>query len=141
MVRGLGPGLSLCCHGADRFRFRQTAVPRPAAVHRPAPTRTDPGLRVDLWRHNPPLLAWAAWQIYQIDRMHNGIGDRDFLVQAYRSATLNTMWWLNQKDASDRGVFGGGFLGMDNIGCSTGTSRCRRAVNSPRWTALRGWRR
>ncbi|MCB0930617.1 MAG: glucosidase [Mycobacterium sp.] len=65
---------------------------------------------------NPPLLAWAAWQVYQIDRMHNGIGDRDFLVQAYRSATLNTMWWLNQKDASDRGVFGGGFLGMDNIG-------------------------
>jgi hypothetical protein len=26
------------------------------------------------------------------------------------------MWWLNQKDARDRGVFGGGFLGMDNIG-------------------------
>lgn len=65
---------------------------------------------------NPPLLAWAAWQVYQIDRMHSGSGDRDFLVQAYRSATLNTMWWLNQKDASDRGVFGGGFLGMDNIG-------------------------
>jgi hypothetical protein len=26
------------------------------------------------------------------------------------------MWWLNQKDSRDRGVFGGGFLGMDNIG-------------------------
>ncbi len=26
------------------------------------------------------------------------------------------MWLLNQKDASNRGVFGGGFLGMDNIG-------------------------
>ena len=26
------------------------------------------------------------------------------------------LWWLNQKADEDRGVFGGGFLGMDNIG-------------------------
>ena len=65
---------------------------------------------------NPPVLAWAAWQVYQLDRLHNGVGDRDFLAQAYRSSTLNAAWWLNQKDNADRGVFGGGFLGMDNIG-------------------------
>ena len=65
---------------------------------------------------NPPVHAWAAWQVYQLDRMHNGTGDRDFLARIYRSSTLNTMWWLNQKDSCDRGVFGGGFLGMDNIG-------------------------
>jgi Glycosyl hydrolase family 63 C-terminal domain len=65
---------------------------------------------------NPPMHAWAAWQVYQIDRMHTGSGDRDFLARAYRSSTLNAMWWLNQKDATNRGVFGGGFLGMDNIG-------------------------
>ena len=65
---------------------------------------------------NPPVLAWAAWQVYQLDRRHSGAGDRDFLARIYRSATLNAMWWLNQKDSSDRGVFGGGFLGMDNIG-------------------------
>ncbi|WP_099025543.1 MGH1-like glycoside hydrolase domain-containing protein [Mycolicibacterium palauense] len=65
---------------------------------------------------NPPLHAWAAWHVYQLDRLRTGVGDQDFLANAYRSSTLNAMWWLNQKDDSNRGVFGGGFLGMDNIG-------------------------
>lgn len=65
---------------------------------------------------NPPMFAWAAWQVYQLDQRQTGVGDRDFLAAAYRASTLNVMWWLNQKDASDRGVFGGGFLGMDNVG-------------------------
>lgn len=65
---------------------------------------------------NPPVHAWAAWQVYQLDRLKTDVGDTTFLATAYRSATLHVMWWLNQKDASDRGVFGGGFLGMDNIG-------------------------
>ena len=65
---------------------------------------------------NPPVHAWAAWQVYQLDRRLTGVGDRGFLALAYRSLTLHVMWWLNQKDAADRGVFGGGFLGMDNIG-------------------------
>jgi len=65
---------------------------------------------------NPPLHAWAGWQVYQLDRARTGTGDRDFLAMVYRSSTLGAMWWLNQKDASNRGVFGGGFLGMDNIG-------------------------
>ena len=65
---------------------------------------------------NPPVHTWAAWQVYQLDRRQNGEGDRTFLALAYRSVTLHVVWWLNQKDASNRGVFGGGFLGMDNIG-------------------------
>ena len=65
---------------------------------------------------NPPVLAWAAWQVYQLERNRRGVGDVAFLAQAYRAVTLDLMWWLNQKDAQDRGVFGGGFLGMDNIG-------------------------
>lgn len=65
---------------------------------------------------NPPVQAWAAWQVYQLDRSLTGTGDRAFLALAYRSVSLQVMFWLNQKDASDRGVFGGGFLGMDNIG-------------------------
>lgn len=65
---------------------------------------------------NPPLYAWATWQVYLLDRRATGVGDHDFLAAAYRAVTLEVMWWLNQKDARDRGVFGGGFLGMDNIG-------------------------
>lgn len=75
-----------------------------------------PAYEWDFEDTNPPLNAWAAWQVYQLDRMQSGVGDRDFLATVYRAATLNIMWWLNQKDASDRGVFGGGFLGMDNVG-------------------------
>ncbi len=65
---------------------------------------------------NPPVHAWAAWQVYQLDRRAKGIGDFAFLSQSYRAVTLDVVWWLNQKDADNRGIFGGGFLGMDNIG-------------------------
>ena len=65
---------------------------------------------------NPPVHAWAAWQVYQLDRAARGTGDTGFLSKAYRAVTLDLMWWLNQKDDRNRGVFGGGFLGMDNIG-------------------------
>lgn len=65
---------------------------------------------------NPPLHAWAAWRVYQLDRLARGHGDLDFLQRAYQALSLNVVWWLNQKDAADRGVFGGGFLGMDNVG-------------------------
>lgn len=65
---------------------------------------------------NPPVHAWAAWQVYQLDRQQTGVGDFSFLAAAYRSITLDVMWWMNQRDTEDRGIFGGGFLGMDNIG-------------------------
>ena len=65
---------------------------------------------------NPPLHAWAAWQVFQLDRAVTGVPDHEFLSAAYRSVTLDVMWWLNQKDVDSNGVFGGGFLGMDNVG-------------------------
>ncbi len=65
---------------------------------------------------NPPVNAWAAWQVYQMDKAHTGRGDVEFLASAYRALLINMTWWLNQEDTEDRGVFGGGFLGMDNIG-------------------------
>ena len=61
---------------------------------------------------NPPVHAWAAWQVYRID----GSRDRDFLVRVFTKLLLNFSWWVNRKDANGSGVFEGGFLGMDNIG-------------------------
>src|SRR5947207_95975 len=29
---------------------------------------------------------------------------------------MNFTWWVNRKDPQGRGVFSGGFLGMDNLG-------------------------
>ncbi len=66
---------------------------------------------------NPPVHAWAAWRVFQIDRKNNGgKGDRDFLERVFHKLMLNFTWWVNRKDAQGRNVFQGGFLGLDNIG-------------------------
>ncbi|MEQ1803512.1 MAG: glucosidase [Gammaproteobacteria bacterium] len=70
---------------------------------------------------NPPVHAWAAWRVFQIDRAQNpaafdGKGDLDFLERVFHKLMLNFTWWVNRKDAEGRNVFQGGFLGLDNIG-------------------------
>lgn len=65
---------------------------------------------------NPPVHAWAAWRVYQIDRCHHRHGgDRLFLEQVFHKLLLNFTWWVNRKDSQNRNVFEGGFLGLDNI--------------------------
>jgi hypothetical protein len=66
---------------------------------------------------NPPVHAWAAWRVFQIDRKHRGdCGDLSFLERILHKLMLNFTWWVNRKDAQGRNVFQGGFLGLDNIG-------------------------
>jgi hypothetical protein len=65
---------------------------------------------------NPPVHAWAAWRVYQIDRKQTGRGDVKFLERIFHKLMLNFTWWVNRKDAEGRNVFQGGFLGLDNIG-------------------------
>jgi hypothetical protein len=65
---------------------------------------------------NPPVLAWAALVVYRHDRAQKGQGDYEFLAEMFHSLMLNYSWWINRKDAGGRDIFGGGFLGMDNIG-------------------------
>ena len=65
---------------------------------------------------NPPLQAWAAWRVYQIDRKLKGAGDLDFLVHVLNRLAMNFTWWVNRKDKDGLNVFEGGFLGLDNIG-------------------------
>lgn len=60
---------------------------------------------------NPPVHAWAAWQVYLLD----GSRDRDFLVRIATKLLLNFGWWVNRKDADGSNLFEGGFMGMDNI--------------------------
>jgi hypothetical protein len=61
---------------------------------------------------NPPVHAWAAWQVYLTD----GRTDTDFLIRVFTKLLLNFGWWVNRKDADGSNLFDGGFLGMDNIG-------------------------
>ena len=65
---------------------------------------------------NPPVHAWAAWRVYQIEERIRGTGDRDFLERVFHKLLLNFTWWVNRKDPDGMNVFEGGFLGLDNIG-------------------------
>jgi hypothetical protein len=66
---------------------------------------------------NPPVHAWASWKVYEIDKEANGgVGDTVFLEKIFHKLLLNFTWWVNLKDDNGNNIFGGGFLGMDNIG-------------------------
>ncbi|MFO1153699.1 MAG: glucosidase [Rhodospirillales bacterium] len=66
---------------------------------------------------NPPVHAFATWFVYQLDReLRGGNGDTLFLKEAFQKLLLNFTWWVNRKDVEGNNVFGGGFLGLDNIG-------------------------
>ena len=65
---------------------------------------------------NPPVQAWAAIQIYQMEQRKTGKGDLDFLKRMFNKLALNFTWWVNREDSLNKNVFEGGFLGLDNIG-------------------------
>lgn len=65
---------------------------------------------------NPPVHAWAAMRVYQIEHEMYGRQDRIFLERMFHKLLLNFTWWVNRKDANGRNIFEGGFLGLDNIG-------------------------
>ncbi|GAB1690660.1 MGH1-like glycoside hydrolase domain-containing protein [Krasilnikovia sp. M28-CT-15] len=61
---------------------------------------------------NPPVHAWAALRVFEID----GGKDFDFLAKVMHKLLLNFTWWVNRKDVGGNNVFEGGFLGLDNVG-------------------------
>jgi hypothetical protein len=65
---------------------------------------------------NPPVLAWAAWRVFQIERKQTGKGDRAFLETIFHKLLIAFTWWVNRKDSEGNNIFQGGFLGLDNIG-------------------------
>lgn len=65
---------------------------------------------------NPPVHAWAAMRVYQIESKIYGRADIHFLEQVFQKLLLNFTWWVNRKDMEGNNVFQGGFLGLDNIG-------------------------
>lgn len=64
---------------------------------------------------NPPVQAWAAWEVFDRERRKTGKGDTAFLERMFHKLLLNFTWWVNRKDPRGRNVFQGGFLGLDNI--------------------------
>jgi hypothetical protein len=60
---------------------------------------------------NPPVHALAALRVFVID----GARDVAFLERIFQKLLINFTWWLNREDPDGNNVFGGGFLGLDNI--------------------------
>jgi Glycosyl hydrolase family 63 C-terminal domain len=60
---------------------------------------------------NPPVHALAALRVFMID----GGKDVQFLERVFQKLLLNFTWWLNRQDPEGNNIFGGGFLGLDNI--------------------------
>jgi Glycosyl hydrolase family 63 C-terminal domain len=61
---------------------------------------------------NPPVHALAALAVFQLD----GGRDREWLERLFHKLLLGFTWWANVKDPRGDHLFGGGFLGMDNVG-------------------------
>ena len=60
---------------------------------------------------NPPVHAFAALRVFAVA----GDDDVAFLERVFQKLLLNYMWWLNRQDPDGNNLFGGGFLGLDNI--------------------------
>jgi hypothetical protein len=75
-----------------------------------------PAYEWDFSDANPPVHAYAALRVYQIDRERTVRADTKFLEEVFHKLLLNFTWWVNRKDPEGRNAFQGGFLGLDNIG-------------------------
>jgi len=75
------------------------------------PNGALPAYEWDFGDVNPPVHVMAAMAVFLID----GGTDREFLERIFQKLLVNFTWWLNREDADGKNVFGGGFLGLDNI--------------------------
>lgn len=64
---------------------------------------------------NPPVLAWAALRVFEIEREVCGQEDVEFLRRIFHKMLIHFTWWVNRKDSEGNNVFEGGFLGLDNV--------------------------
>ena len=83
--------------------------------HYTAPNAQTPAYEWALSDPNPPIGAWAALRIFQIERKSSEEPDLGFLRAALRKLILEYGWWANRNDRSGDSLFEGGFLGLDNI--------------------------
>ena len=69
----------------------------PDAIHDEG-TVTHLNAPVDADVTKPPLLAWSAWKLYEMD------GDREFLEEIYEPITRVNTWWFEQNDLDGNGL-------------------------------------
>ena len=85
---------------------------------------------------NPPVHAWAAWRVFQIDRRQRGDQRRPGFPGARLPQAAAELHLVGQSQGRrGRNIFQGGFLGWTTSASSTAASRCRPAATSTRPTA------
>lgn len=104
--------LSLVLIDSDFAKRQLTLMTREWYMH---PNGQLPAYEWNFDDVNPPVHAWAALRVYQIDAKQTGKKDRDFLKSIFTKLLLNFTWWVNRKDKAGNNIFQGGFLGLDNI--------------------------
>ena len=75
------------------------------------PNGQVPAYEWDFGDVNPPVLAYAALRVFEID----GRRDYEFLERIIHKLAINFTWWVNREDPDGTNIFEGGFLGLDNI--------------------------
>jgi hypothetical protein len=80
------------------------------------PTGQIPAYEWNFSDVNPPVHAWATIFVYRMEQVLRGRTDLDFLKGVFGKLSANFGWWVNRKDRFGKGLFEGGFLGLDNIG-------------------------
>jgi hypothetical protein len=69
----------------------------PDAIHDEG-TVTHLSIPVDADVTKPPLLAWSAWKLYEMD------GDREFLEEIYEPIVRVNSWWFTKNDLDGNGL-------------------------------------
>ncbi|HEY5982238.1 MAG TPA: trehalase family glycosidase [Anaerolineales bacterium] len=69
----------------------------PDAIHDEG-TVTHLETPVDADVTKPPLLAWSAWKLYELD------GDREFLSEIYEPIVRVNRWWFEKNDLDGNGL-------------------------------------
>ena len=90
---------------------------------------------------NPPVHAWAAYFLYQLDRRRTGHADVEFLQQHLQQAAAE-LHLVGQSQGSRPGATcsRAAFSASTASASSIGARRCRPAATSSRRTGRRGWR-
>src|SRR5579862_752392 len=116
LVCSMGPGVPDDCHDPDRSHICQAPASADMREWYMKPDGQIPAYEWNFSDVNPPVQAWAAWQVYQLEKKITGKGDIVFLKKIFQKLLINFTWWVNRKDANGNNMFEGGFLGLDNIG-------------------------
>ncbi len=81
------------------------------------PTGQIPAYEWNFSDVNPPVHAFATLLVHSLHQeLADGEPDLEFLRDSFAKLRTNFTWWVNRKDPQGKGVFEGGFLGLDNIG-------------------------